>query len=44
MEKINNLLSAFLNKLTETEENSFAHVKEEDYTNLVNNFKARLEL
>lgn len=44
MKKRNNIFSAFLNKLTETKENNFAHIKEENYTSLVNDFKARLEL
>jgi len=44
MKKRSSIFSEFFNRLAESNESSFAPVKQENYTNQVNAFKARLEL
>jgi hypothetical protein len=44
MKKQNNVISAFVSKITNSRKEDFSSKKYKNYTSLVNNFKTKIEL
>mgnify|MGYP005993647939 CR=1 FL=1 len=44
MKKYNNFINVLLDRFTDSKDNKDQYQESENYTNMVNNFKARIEL